>query len=230
MSLSLFHNEFTNGIEYVEPQGLTDIGLPISIVTIAQDTSYGATVNSKAYRAQGIEAEFELQLTRDFFARAGYTYVDARIQRSFSNDTGIVVTNPSLPSSGSSIPIGVYSPLVGARPFRIAPHTGYFQMGYRHAKLFAAVSGTLVSRRDDSDFLTDSNGDNTMLLPNRNLDGAYQKLDLTASYQMARNVAIETNVQNLLSEHYSEAFGYPSLPFTFRMGMKISFGGESCGQ
>ena len=227
MSLSLFHNEFTNGIEYVEPQGLTDLGLPISIVTIAQDTSYGATVNSKAYRAQGIEAEFELQLTRDFFARAGYTYVDARIQRSFSNDTGIVVTNPSLPSSGSSIPIGVYSPLVGARPFRIAPHTGYFQMGYRHSKLFGAVSGTLVSRRDDSDFLTDSNGGNTMLLPNRNLDGAYQKLDLTASYQTAHNVAIEANIQNLLSEHYSEAFGYPSLPFTFRMGMKISFGGES---
>jgi iron complex outermembrane receptor protein/vitamin B12 transporter len=34
-------------------------------------------------------------------------------------------------------------------------------------------------------------------------------------------------MQNLLSEHYSEGFGFPSLPFTVRAGVKISFGGES---
>jgi iron complex outermembrane receptor protein/vitamin B12 transporter len=227
-SLSLFHNEFTNGIEYIPPQGLTDLGLPASIVTIAEDTNYGATVNSKAYRAQGIEAEVESQLTRDWFVRAGYTYVDARIQQSFSNDTGMVVTNSALPSSESSTPIGVFSPLAGARPFRIAPHTGYFQSGYRHGKLLAALRGTLVSRRDDSDFLEyDANGGTSMLLPNRNLVGAYQKLDLTTSYQATRSVAVEGSFQNLLSEHYSEAFGYPALPFMFRLGFKFTLGGES---
>ena len=75
--------------------------------------------------------------------------------------------------------------------------------------------------------LTDSNGGNSLLLPNRNLDGAYQRLDLTSSYQANRYVAVEGNFQNLLSEHYSEAFGYPSLPFMFRLGMKFSLGGES---
>jgi iron complex outermembrane receptor protein/vitamin B12 transporter len=30
-----------------------------------------------------------------------------------------------------------------------------------------------------------------------------------------------------LNEHYSEAFGYPSLPFMFRLGMKFTLGGES---
>jgi iron complex outermembrane receptor protein/vitamin B12 transporter len=227
LSLSLFHNEFTHGIEYIPPQGLADLGLPSAIVNLAASTNYGATVNTKDYRSQGIEAEIESQVTRDFFVRAGYTYADAQIQRSFSNDTGIVVTNPALPLSGASIPIGVYSPLVGARPFRIAPHTGYFQTGYRHSKLFAALSGTLVSRRDDSDFLTDSNGGNSLLLPNRNLDGAYQKLDLTTSYQATRQLAVEGSFQNLLCEHYSEAFGFPSLPFMFRLGMKFTFGGES---
>ena len=39
-----------------------------------------------------------------------------------------------------------------------------------------ARRGTLAGRRDDSDFLTDSNFGNTLLLPNRNLDGAYQRL------------------------------------------------------
>jgi vitamin B12 transporter len=32
-----------------------------------------------------------------------------------------------------------------------------------------------------------------------------------------------------LSEHYVQAFGYPALPFTFRSGVKFSFGGESWG-
>jgi iron complex outermembrane receptor protein/vitamin B12 transporter len=66
-----------------------------------------------------------------------------------------------------------------------------------------------------------------MLLPNRNLDGAYQKLDLAASYQFSHYAAVEGSFQNLLSEHYSEAFGYPALPFTFRLGMKFTLGGES---
>jgi vitamin B12 transporter len=225
MSLSLFHNEFTNGIEYVPPQGLTLLGLPADIVAIAQSTYYGATVNSKAYRSQGVEAEFESQITREWFARAGYTYVDAKIQRSFTSDA--LGASYNLSSDFSTVAIGAYSPLVGARPFRIAPHTGYFQAGYRHKKAYAALSGTLVSRRDDSTFLSDGDYGTSMLLPNRNLDSAYQKLDLNGSYQATRNLAFEGSFQNLLSQHYNEAFGYPAQPFNFRLGMKFTLGGES---
>jgi vitamin B12 transporter len=220
LSLTLFHNEFTNGIEYIPQQGLIDLGVPSAIAAAA---AYGATVNSQAYRAQGVETEIEYQVTRDIFARAGYTYVDARIQRSFTSDAIGPSFNPNFPT----VPIGIYSPLIGARPFRIPPHTGYFEAGYRHCRLFASLRGTLVGSRDDSDFLTDSNGGNSLLLPNQNLDSAYQRLDLTSSYQTDRYVAVEGNFQNLLSEHFSEAFGYPSLPFTFRLGMKFSLGGES---
>ncbi len=228
LSLSLFHNEFTNGIEYVPPQEL--LILDPAITNVMTDFPYGAEVNSRAYRAQGVEVEGESQFLRDWFVRAGYTYTDARIQRSFTSSAICLnddpnCYNPDIPG----IAIGADSPLVGARPFRIAPHTGYFQAGYRHAKLFAALSGTMVSRRDDTDFLLDSDaeGGNTMLLPNRNLDAAYQNLNLTASYEAERNVAVEGNFQNLLCEHYSEAFGYPSLPFTFRMGLKFTLGGNS---
>lgn len=225
MSLSLFHNEFTNGVEYVPPQALPILDPSINLTTALANFPYGAEVNSRAYRAQGVEAEFESQLTRDWFVRGGYTYVDARIQASFSSSAIGPSYNPEFPS----IAIGAYSPLIGARPFRIAPHTGYFQAGYSHAKLFAALSGTLVSRRDDSDFLeySDAYYGNTLLMPNRNLDGAYQRLDLNSSYQATHMVAVEGNFQNLLCEHYSEAFGYPSLPFTFRMGLKFTLGGES---
>jgi len=230
LSLTLFHNQITNGIEYIPQQGLIDIGVPSAI---ANNLPYGATVNSLAYRAQGVEAETEYQVTRDVFACAGYTYVDARIQNSFTSDnatgpggSGVgPSTNPSFPN----IPIGVFSPLIGARPFRIPPHSGYFEAGYRHSRLFASLRGTLVGSRDDSDYLTssDPNSPAALLLPNRNLDGAYPRLDLASSYQANRHVALEGNFQNLLCEHYSEAFGYPSLPFTFRLGMKFTLGGES---
>jgi iron complex outermembrane receptor protein/vitamin B12 transporter len=220
VSLTLFHNEFTNGIEYIPQQGLIDLGVPSAIAAAA---AYGATVNSQAYRAQGVETEVESQVTRDIFARSGYTYVDAQIQRSFTSDAIGPSFNPNFPT----VPIGIYSPLIGARPFRIPPHTGYFEAGYRHGRLFASLRGTLVGSRDDSDYLSDSNGGNSLLLPNRDLDGAYQRLDLVSSYQANRYVDVEGNFQNLLSEHYSEAFGYPSLPFMFRLGMKFSLGGES---
>jgi iron complex outermembrane receptor protein/vitamin B12 transporter len=220
VSLTLFHNEFTNGIEYIPQQGLVDLGVPSAV---ADQAAFGATVNSQAYRAQGVETEVESQVTRGLFVRAGYTYVDAQIQHSFTSDAIGPSFNPSFPT----VSIGIYSPLIGARPFRISPHTGYFETDYRQRRFFASLRGSLVGSRDDSDFLTDSNFGNTLLLPNRNLDGAYQRLDLTTSYQASRFVSIESNFQNILNEHYSEAFGYPSLPFTFRSGIKLDFGGES---
>jgi vitamin B12 transporter len=220
VSLTLFHNEFTNGIEYIPQQGLVELGVPSAI---AAQAAFGATVNSQAYRAQGVEMEIESQLSRDFFIRAGYTYVDATIQHSFSSDAIGPSFNPNFPT----VPIGIYSPLIGARPFRIAPHAGYFETGYSRRRISASLRGTLVGSRDDSDFLTDSNFGNTLLLPNRDLDGAYQRLDLVSSYQASRSLSFNANFQNLLNEHYSEAFGYPSLPFTFRAGIKLNFGGES---
>ncbi len=84
MSLSLFHNQFTHGVEYVAPQELPLIDPGIGAATALTYWPYGAEVNSKAYRAQGVEAEVESQFTRDWFARGGYTYVDAVIQRSFT--------------------------------------------------------------------------------------------------------------------------------------------------
>jgi iron complex outermembrane receptor protein/vitamin B12 transporter len=229
LSLSLFHNEFSHGIEYVPPEALTALGIPADIVNLAANAFYGATVNTKSYRAQGVEGEVESRIARDFVVRAGYTYLDAQIQHSFTGD----VIGPSQNPLFTGIDIGVFSPLIGARPFRQAPHSGYFQGGYLHAKVSASLRATLVGRRDDSDFLYDSNfllqgyDYNSMLLPNRNLDPAYQRLDLMASYQASRHVAVEGSFQNLLSEHYSEAFGYPSLPFTFRMGFQFTLGGES---
>ena len=225
LNLSWFHNQFTNVLEYVPPSGLIQIGIPVAV---ANDPNiYGAYVNSQAYRAEGAEAEAEFRLTHSLFARAGYTYLDAVVQRSFSSDALAPAFNTT--SNFSTIQIGNFSPLVGSRPFRRAPHSGYFSLEYSHQKLSAQVSGALVGRRDDSTFLGgfDVSYGNSLLLPNRNLDGAYQRMELATEYRVNSHVTTYANLQNLLNESYFEAYGYPALPFTIRGGFKFSFGGES---
>jgi vitamin B12 transporter len=225
VGLTYFHNEFTNGIEDVPPSGLLALGVPVANLPALQ---FGAFINSEAFRSQGVEFEMEYRINSRLFARGGYTYTDAVVQRSFSSDqAGGESFNPGF--NFANIPIGAFSPLVGARPFRVAPHSGYFGLNYTRSKFYGSLTGTLVGRRDDSDFLFDSNFGPTMLLPNHNLDGAYQRLDLSGGYQFTSKLTVYANIQNLLSEYYAQTFGFPSLPFTFRSGIKITFGGESWG-
>jgi vitamin B12 transporter len=223
IGLTYFHNEFTNGVEFVPSLGLIALGVPVNDLPALNS---GAYINSEAFRSQGLEFEAEYRINSRLFARGGYSYTDAVVQNSFSSDQGVGESiNPAFPG----VPIGAFSPLVGARPFRVAPHSGYFGLNYTHSKFYSSLTGTMVGRRDDSDFLSDANFGTTLLLPNRNLDGAYQRLDLSGGYQVTSRLTAYANIQNLLSEHYAQAFGFPSLPFTFRSGIKINFGGESWG-
>src|SRR6266851_3408747 len=222
LGLTYFHNEFSHLIEFVPMQGLTDLGVPPAVATALQ---FGATINSQAFRAQGAEIELEYRLGRNLVARGGYTYLDAVVQRSFSSDE--LVPTYNLASNFSTIRIGVFSPLIGARPFRRAPHTGYLAVSYRHSRWTASLTGTFVGKRDDSDFLFDKNGGTSLLLPNRNLDAAYQQLDLGGSYAVSHALSVYADLQNVPGEHYDEAFGFPALPFTFRSGIRITLGGES---
>jgi iron complex outermembrane receptor protein/vitamin B12 transporter len=223
LGVTYFHNEFTNGIEFVPQSGLAELGVPVADLPAVQ---FGAYINSEAFRSQGVEFEAEYRISSHLFARGGYTYTDAVVQHSFSSDQGPGESiNPNFPD----VPIGAFSPLVGARPFRVAPHSGYFGLNFARSKFYSSLTGSLVSRRDDSDFLSDADFGPTMLLPNRNLDWAYQRLDLSSGYQVTSRLTAYANMQNLLSEHYVQAFGFPALPFTFRSGIKINFGGESWG-
>jgi iron complex outermembrane receptor protein/vitamin B12 transporter len=221
LEITYFHNEFTHVVEFVPMQGLIDLGVP---QPIAQALQFGATVNSQAFRAQGGEAELEYRLGRGLVARGGYTYLDAVVQRSFTSALG-----PGFPLHRHSqrSPFGAFSPLTGARPFRRAPHSGYLALAYHRSKWTSSLTGTFVGRRDDSDFLSDKDFGPTLLLPNRNLDGAYQKIDIGGSYQINHRFSVYSDLQNVLSQHYAEAFGYPALPFTFRSGIRITLGGES---
>lgn len=221
LSLTYFHNEFTNQAEFVDSQYLVQLGVPVEVAEA--EGIFGAAVNTLDYRAQGAEVAFQYQVKRGLTVRGGWTYTDAVVQQSFASSALQPAINPLFPA----IPIGAYSPLVGARPFRIAPNTGYAGVDWTYYKLFFSAMGTFVSRRDDSTFLTDTNFGNTLLLPNRNLDSGYQNVQLYGSYQVKKYLSLYTSLSNILNQHYQEVYGYPALPFTVRAGIKLTFGGES---
>lgn len=234
ISLTYFHNEYGNQAEFVPFSGLTQLGVSPTVIQALQNATgeylSGAAVNSLSYSAAGTELEAEYHITHNLAVRGGWTYTDAVVQHSFAGSALTASYNPAFPT----VPIGQFSPLVGARPFRVAPNTGYFAVDWTASRWSARLTGTLVSRRDDSDFLYDKNyyydyglNDNSMLLPNRNLDPSYQKLDLYGSFRITKRVSAFATVGNLLNQHYYEAFGYPALPFTICTGMQFRLGGES---
>lgn len=222
LHVTYFHSSYGRGTE----------GVPVTLfnayfhqnLPVALGSFY---LNSLDTRSVGVESWFEYQVTNHLFLRAGYTYQDSLVKQSFSSDAlaalgGSTTINPNYPG----IPIGQYSPLVGQRPFRRPPQTGFFVAQYTAAKWSAAVKGAVASRADDSTFIdaySNSSFDNSMLLPNRNLDPGFTKLDANFTYQVRPSVAVFSQLDNLLNNQHMGPIGYPSLPFTFRAGLKLRF-------
>jgi iron complex outermembrane receptor protein/vitamin B12 transporter len=226
-----FHNEFGREIEYVGldliPELLPNLSQAQQQLleqTLQSDFAYELTLNSLAFRAQGIESTVEGGIGKSIFLRGGYTYLDAVVQRSFTNDDEALLG--PIPTFSNGIPIGPYSPLEGARPFRRAPHTGFFVATYSKGKLTGLFNAAFASRSDDSTYLEyeDVNGGNSLLLPNRNLDHGYAKLDLGASYNLFSWLGIYGRAENLTDNQHIAPIGYPSLPFTVRIGARIAWG------
>jgi vitamin B12 transporter len=225
LKLDYYHNTFNHQIEGVDIGALEQVfGYPPSV---ADNLSQSPYLNSLAFRAQGAEAEIEYRPFRRLFVHGGYTYLDAVVTQSFSSDAysnGTASNNPNLPG----IAIGAEGPLIGARPFRRPPHTGFFAVQYTGNKLSATFKGALASRSDDSTQLEglDTTDGNTLVLPNRDLDFAYAKLDANFMYAIQRRVTVFTELDNLLSQQHIGPIGYPALPFTVRAGLKIRIGGD----
>jgi len=227
---SYFHNEFGKEIEYVGLDLIPEL-LP-NLTTAEQATlegilranfAYELTINSEAFRAQGVEASVESGIGRNFFLRGGYTYLDAVVQRSFTNDDQALL-GPIPTFNG--IPVGPYAPLEGARPFRRAPNTGYFTATYAAKRFTGVFTSAFASRSDDSTYLEgeDAFGGNSLLLPNRNLDYGYAKLDLGGSFQVLSWMDVFAQAENLLDNQHIAPIGYPSLPCTARVGLRLRWG------
>jgi iron complex outermembrane receptor protein/vitamin B12 transporter len=237
---SYFHNQFGKEIESVGasllPGLLPNLTAAEKQKLITDLGSYfqydsGLDVNTGAFRAQGVEATVESGIGRNIFLRGGYTYLDAVQQRSFDSDNEALMGGYA--STYNGIPIGAYNPLKGARPFRRPPHTGFFTATYSANRLTGVFSSSFATRSDDSTYLenadatvVDSYGDiggNTLLLPNRNLDWGYAKLDLGGSYKLLKWLNVYAQAENLTDNQHIAPIGYPSMPFTLRTGLRIEW-------
>jgi vitamin B12 transporter len=215
-----FHNQFSHQLEFIGTNGLEHyFNIPANIAT-----QIPASLNSLAYRTQGMEMEVQYQPFNRLFLRGGYTYLASLVEQSFSSDNAAPATNPNIPG----VPIGALSPLVGSRSFQRPPNTGFVAAQYISNRFSAAIKGAFSSRSDDSTFQlnNDRNGGNTLLLPNRNLDFGYAKLDLNLLFQATNHITLFTQLDNLLGQQNIGPIGYPSLPFTIRAGMKIRIAGD----
>jgi vitamin B12 transporter len=216
-----FHSQFSHQLERLAPNGLEQyFGIPTGIALEVPD----ASLNSLAYRTQGLETEIQYQPLPRLFLRGGYTYLASLVERSFTSDNVSAAFNPDLPG----IPIGALSPIVGNRPFRLPASTGFFAVQFSSSRFSAAIKGALASRSDDSTFQlnNDRNGGNTLLLPNQDLDFGYAKLDFNLLINLTRHVTAFTQLDNLLGQQHIGPIGYPGLPFTIRSGLKIRIGGN----
>lgn len=229
--VNLFHNQFGRQIESVGvgliPELLPDLTQAEQQALEAflnNNGAYSLDVNSQDFRAMGIETTAEAGFGHSLFLRGGYTYLDAVVQRSFSSDQEALLGGYAPTYDG--IPIGIYSPLVGARPFRRPPHTGFVTASYTAAKWTAAITAAFASRSDDSTYLgyMDINQGNSLLLPNRNLDHGFAKIDLGGSYSIFPRLAVYAQAENLTNDEHIAPIGYRSLPFNVRGGIRFRLG------
>jgi len=229
--LNFFHNQFGRQIENVGA-GLIPQLLPNLTPEEQQELeaflnnngAFSLIVNSQAFRALGIESTVEAGIGRSFFLRGGYTYLDAVVQRSFSSDNEAYLNGEAPTYNG--IPIGIYSPLKGARPFRRPPHSGFISASYAGHRWTFVSTAAFSSRSDDSTYLgySDLDQGNSLLLPNRNLDHGFAKIDFGGSFQWSSHLYFYGQAENLLDDQHMAPIGYPSLPFNFRLGIRVHLG------
>jgi vitamin B12 transporter len=211
-----YNNEFEDLLEFLNRAAMGRAGVPFE----AADAAAFAFVNSQSFKSQGVELSGNAAIINRRLRLGGsYTYLDAEVTEALSASRA---SNPAF----VGVAIGAFSPLVGERPFRRPANSGTLFVSYTNGSAAVALSAYFAGKRDDSTFLSDEFLGNSLLLPNQDLDPAYQKVDLSASYLVHPQLKVYTSIENLLDKEYEAAFGYPSLPFTIRAGVTVRFGGD----
>ncbi|MXZ73286.1 MAG: TonB-dependent receptor plug domain-containing protein [Acidobacteria bacterium] len=212
-----FDNVFTDQVEYVNKSVLPQLGVATDA---AAAVPFGANVNASSFRARGLETSADLRAGNiEMFG--SYAYVDAEVTASFSSSALAPVFNPAWPD----IAIGQYSPLVGERPFRRPRHVANLRVSYLLGSGQVTLAGFFSGKSDGSTFLADPFFGPSMLLPNRDLGQAYQKIDLSTSWRLHPRVRWFASIENLLDQDYAAATGFPSLGAAFRSGVSVTLGG-----
>jgi iron complex outermembrane receptor protein/vitamin B12 transporter len=217
--ISYFDNRNEDLIEFVSSNILPQLGVPEDV---ADASGFGAYVNAASFDSRGVELSGEVVIGTGLRVSGFYTFLDAEVTESFASSALGPAFNPAFPD----IQIGQYSPLVGGRPFRRPTHSGGITASYSRGGGIVSVTAAFVGKQDDSTFLSDQDFGSTMLLPNRDLSGNYQKVDVSGSYDIHPRVRWYGTVENLFDQEFLSAMGFPGLPIAVRSGVKFILGGD----
>lgn len=213
-----FNNRFLDLLEYVDKGTLPQLGIPAAA---AAASGFGAYVNSQSNKSSGIELSGEGQAGR-VRVLGSYTYLDAVVTKSFGSGALSPAINPAFPG----IAIGQYSPLVGNRPFHRPANSGSLVVAYTDRNAEISIAGYFTGKRDDSTLLTDPFYGYSMLLPNQDMDAAYQKFDISGSYLIHPRLRWYLTAENAFNATFEAVGGYPALPRAVRTGLTVRIGGN----
>jgi vitamin B12 transporter len=106
----------------------------------------------------------------------------------------------------------------GAELLRRPEHSGSLNLNWEICpKLEADANVLFVGRRADSYF------NSTTFTTSPVTDGSYTKLDLALRWHAQKHLEVFARAENLLGEHYEDAFGYPALGRFFAGGVMVRF-------
>ena len=100
------------------------------------------------------------------------------------------------------------------------------EMAYSKGPADVALSAFFSGKRDGSTFLDDEFFGYSLLLPNKDLEAGYQKVDLSAGYRVHKHLRGFISIENLFDKAYDASFGFPALGLTARAGVTVSLGGD----
>ncbi len=217
LSAIYFHNEFTNqaGICRLAVSGAA--GSAGSSGAGARHLRSGGQYPELSRARRGSELPVPDQPLSSWL-RGGWTYTDAVVQQSFASSALQPAINPLFPN----IPIGAYSPLVGARPFRIAPNTGYAGVTWSSGQLVCFGHGNfrLPPRRQH---LPDRHRfrQHAAAAQSQSRSRLIRRSICTAAISSQKHLTAYTSLQNVLNQKYQEVYGYPALPFHHPGGNEV---------
>jgi iron complex outermembrane receptor protein/vitamin B12 transporter len=206
--IGYYDNEFESLLEFLDKTALVRAGVPPAV---ANATAFGGYINSQSFTARGVELSADAVIRRVVRFGASYTYLDAEVTEAFGASAA---TNPAFPG----VQIGAFSPLVGERPFRRPANSGTLFVSYANGPAAVALSAYFAGKRDDSTFLSDGFFGNSLLLPNQDLDPAYQKVDLSVSYRVHRRPRCIRASRTCSTRNTRRRSGSPRCPLRFVRG------------
>ncbi len=196
-----FHNQFSHGEELLAQSSV-----------LAGEPLVGGGL---AYRTQGATVDLLYQPRTRWLVRGTYTYLASLVEQSGA----LAEVNPTFPG----MRIGALTALAGARAFDRPPGTGSVTAGYSGRGWSGWVQGSFAGRSDGS---TGTAQTSALLLPNRDLNHGFARLDANLAFVVTRRASVFAQAENLLNDQHIGVIGYPSVPLTVRAGLRFRLGGD----